>query len=340
MPFVSVIVPVYNAERYVADAIKSIQMQSFEDWELILVDDCSLDGSLSICREYAQRDSRIKVLQNGRNSGAATSRNIGIADALGRYLSFIDADDTVESCFLEKLVATAEHFKADVVWCNYQEYNMHNKTLRRCCHNLPVRVPLDKKFILSLFFVEPLGLGSMWNKLYRASFIKNQSIQINTKRARAEDWEFNLTVFTEIQNEGTVVAIDDCLYNYRRQTNSVMSNYREDDYLFIERSYNLLQDIADSYDIDYNEVCYNGKIACHYIEHLCSGIVSAESKCAKLRYKTNTEFAKKMQKRLNIECLPTFYRLIHRLLQLRMYLLVVVIVLIKHRLHGNCKKVS
>ena len=315
-------------------------MQSFEDWELILVDDCSLDGSLSICREYAQRDSRIKVLQNVHNSGPAASRNLGILNAEGKFLSFIDADDTVESCFLEKLVATAEYFKADVVWCNYQEHSVYNKIHNKCCHNLPARVPLDKKFILSLFFIEPLGLGALWNKLYRTTFIKERNIFLNTMRVRAEDWEFNLNVFKEIYNKGVIVAIEDCLYNYRRQPNSIMSNYREDDYLFIERSFNLLQDTAERYDIDYDVDYYNAKIECHYIEHLCASIVAEEAKYKTLKYKANTAFAKKILKISRFNRLPIFYRLIHCSLLLRMYLFVIGIVLIQNRRNGSRKKVS
>lgn len=92
-PTVSIVMPLYNAEAYVAEAIESVLRQSFVDWELIVVDDCSTDGSRVLAEGFARRDSRVSVYVNERNSGAAATRTAGLRHVSGRYLAFLDADD-------------------------------------------------------------------------------------------------------------------------------------------------------------------------------------------------------------------------------------------------------
>ncbi|MHA7129394.1 glycosyltransferase family 2 protein [Algoriphagus namhaensis] len=103
-PLISVVIPVYNTEKYVAEAIESIQNQTFTDWELILVDDCSADSSVEVCMSYAEQDSRIRVIRQEQNQGALKSRNLGIEAATGRFLCFLDSDDTFEPEKLETQV--------------------------------------------------------------------------------------------------------------------------------------------------------------------------------------------------------------------------------------------
>ena len=102
---VSIVVPVYNAEKFLKDTIKTVTNQTYENWELLLVDDCSTDKSVKIIMEYQQKDKRIKLFLNSKNSGAAISRNKGIEESRGRYIAFLDADDLWEPKKLEKQVA-------------------------------------------------------------------------------------------------------------------------------------------------------------------------------------------------------------------------------------------
>ncbi len=104
-PLVSIVTPVYNAERFIEDTIRSVQDQSYQDWELILVDDVSSDKSVEIIKKEQAKDKRIKLVLNKKNSGAALSRNAGTKQAKGRYLAFLDADDLWDSQKLEKQVA-------------------------------------------------------------------------------------------------------------------------------------------------------------------------------------------------------------------------------------------
>lgn len=102
---VSIIVPVYNAEKFINDTIKTVIDQTYENWELLLVNDCSTDKSVEIIKDYRQKDKRIKLFSNSDNSGAAISRNKGIEESGGRYIAFLDADDLWEPKKLEKQVA-------------------------------------------------------------------------------------------------------------------------------------------------------------------------------------------------------------------------------------------
>ena len=99
---VSIVTPVYNAERFIKETIDSVISQTYKNWEMILVDDCSSDSSAEIIDEYVKSDSRIKYMKNAENSGAAVSRNAGIEAANGQYIAFVDSDDVWESEKLEK----------------------------------------------------------------------------------------------------------------------------------------------------------------------------------------------------------------------------------------------
>lgn len=92
-PLVSIITPVYNAERFLGDTIKSIQSQTYKNWELVLVDDCSKDGSSDMIKEFQANDDRIRYIKLEKNSGASVSRNTGIKNAKGRFIAFVDSDD-------------------------------------------------------------------------------------------------------------------------------------------------------------------------------------------------------------------------------------------------------
>ena len=92
-PLVSIITPVYNAERFLSDTIKSVQNQTYKNWEILLIDDCSKDNSAQIIKEFQQYDNRIKYIKLKKNSGASVSRNEGIRNAKGRFIAFVDSDD-------------------------------------------------------------------------------------------------------------------------------------------------------------------------------------------------------------------------------------------------------
>lgn len=112
---ISVVIPVYNVEKYLAECVDSVLGQSYTDYEIILVDDGATDSSGEMCDAYALRDSRIRVIHRS-NGGLSAARNTGLKAARGEYIYFLDSDDYIEACALEHLLATAEQEQADVVF--------------------------------------------------------------------------------------------------------------------------------------------------------------------------------------------------------------------------------
>lgn len=99
---VSIITPNYNSEKYIRETIESVQAQTYTNWEMLVIDDCSTDGSLKILKELSEKDNRVKILLNKRNSGAAVSRNFGLREAKGKWIAFLDSDDLWKPDKLEK----------------------------------------------------------------------------------------------------------------------------------------------------------------------------------------------------------------------------------------------
>ena len=118
-PLVSVVMPAYNAEAFIAEAIASVQAQTVTDWELLVVDDCSKDGTCRIVSEMAEEDPRIQLIVNEHNMGAAKTRNHGLELCRGEYVALLDSDDYWYPEFLEKLLDCAQRTKADICYCSY-----------------------------------------------------------------------------------------------------------------------------------------------------------------------------------------------------------------------------
>lgn len=118
-PEVSIVMPAFNSEKYIRDAIDSVRNQTFGEWELIVVDDCSTDLTYEIICKIAREDPRIKIFRNETNRGAAASRNAGFLQCSGKYVALLDSDDLWEPEKLKKQLACAETSGADIVYCSY-----------------------------------------------------------------------------------------------------------------------------------------------------------------------------------------------------------------------------
>lgn len=118
---ISIIVPVFNAENYLAKSIESVLNQTYPAWELILIDNGSEDNSLRICQEYAKKDERIMVLHQYQNRGVSVARNLALEKACGKYLTFLDADDWLEEDYLEQLIGMQKKTDADMLVCQYEK---------------------------------------------------------------------------------------------------------------------------------------------------------------------------------------------------------------------------
>ncbi|MBQ9355756.1 MAG: glycosyltransferase family 2 protein [Prevotella sp.] len=122
---VSIIMPSYNCGRFIEASIRSVQAQTYREWELLVVDDCSADGSLQTALALQQEDPRIRVLRHEKRSGAATARNWALREARGRWIAFLDSDDQWESTKLERQIAFMEEHGYAFSYTNYQEMDEH-----------------------------------------------------------------------------------------------------------------------------------------------------------------------------------------------------------------------
>lgn len=211
-PLISVIVPVYNVEKYICKCIDSLLAQTYPHIEVILVDDGSTDNSGKICDEYAAKDSRIKVVHQP-NGGVSAARQTGIDTAIGEYTIHADPDDWVEADMLEKMMAVALRDNADMVICDFWE-EKRGKT-HYCCQN-PGENPTADTVLKDLF--QQLHC-SCWNKLVKRACYNGIGFYPATLRY-AEDLLFN----TRVLLRGIKVSyLPQAFYHYCSRSTSIVN---------------------------------------------------------------------------------------------------------------------
>ncbi|MFW2137256.1 glycosyltransferase family 2 protein [Chryseobacterium sp. TY4] len=225
----SIIIPVYNAERYVENCVQSVIDQACPDCEVIIVNDGSTDNSLDVCTALARKFNNILVI-NQKNGGPAKARNEGIKRATGDYLTFVDADDSLEKDYYKTMLDIAEKTKADVI---VSDINSVGNFLGKITNNIPKNITLDKEQIkeniLANYYRNEVGnISSLVNKLYRRKILTDNNILIDESRVRAEDYWFNFYVF---KNANSCIATDKSFYNYNTTVvGSIMKSFRENQY--------------------------------------------------------------------------------------------------------------
>lgn len=184
---VSIITPSYNSALYIKNTIASVQAQTLRDWEMIIVDDGSIDNSADIIRDIAINDSRIKLIQK-ENGGSASARNVGLQQAKGDYIQFLDADDTIAYDKLERQVELMDQKGLDVTYTDYkltQSDGMAHSQL------MGFRLNLFK--LLAGWGV--FGTIPLHAFLYRHSFLTKHDIRNTSEVKEREDWDFHIKVF-------------------------------------------------------------------------------------------------------------------------------------------------
>lgn len=210
-PRVSIIVPVYNVEKYLPECLDSVQKQNYVNWEVLLVDDGSTDGSGRICDEYAARDPRFRVIHQA-NAGAANAKNTGLDHVSGAYVTFLDSDDWVEPDWLETLVVTAKEQQADVVECDFQKEYIGRSEI--------VNNWNSEAFSAETYLAQYLSnwtCSLFWNKLYRADLIKD--IRFRRERRCIDDEFFTYKV---VSGAGKIARSNMVLYHYRHRASSAV----------------------------------------------------------------------------------------------------------------------
>lgn len=214
---VSIIIPVYNASDYLAKNIDSVLTQDYENIELILVDDGSIDKSAEIIKEYEKRDYRVVGLFQD-NSGAPTARNYGLTMANGDYIQFIDSDDYLAEGALKMMVNALESSNADIVIGAYDTVDQEGKFIKKVTMPFPGST-YNLKDKRTAFSVIPPMPG---NKLFRASVINDNHLQFEASLKQAQDLNFYLKALLYIEN---VVVLDEVTYHYRVRSGSISHTY-------------------------------------------------------------------------------------------------------------------
>lgn len=210
---ISIIVPVYNVEEYLERCINSILNQTYKNWEVIFINDGSIDRSLEILKEYKEKDKRIKIIDK-KNAGSGAARNEGIASSRGEYIAFLDSDDWYEKNFLEKLYNNLIENNSDVVMCNPRIRYKDEHIIENINLNIFTRINLlqNPEEILKI-----LEMPVIWNKIYKKDVIMKKNIKF-PNCSFAEDVEFLYKVFLNVEK---VSKIEEHLYNYYKGDNSL-----------------------------------------------------------------------------------------------------------------------
>lgn len=229
IPKISVIIPVYNAEKYVAYCIEGILHQKFDDIEVVIIDDGSKDNSLVICNEYAKKDSRIRVISQ-ENQGVSAARNKGIELAKGEYIAFIDSDDKITPEYLSSF-----SLKNDI---EIQGHVIYENNIQRSVIYSKRKVQKD---VAKVFCLGPFN-SAVWGKIFKTSIIKDNKIVFPVNLCFSEDTIFLLQY---IKHCKTLAVFDAAEYIYIKHSGSLTDKkYPMNDMMLKEKmiveSYKLL----------------------------------------------------------------------------------------------------
>ena len=214
---VSIIIPVYNNEKYLEVCIESACNQSYSNLEIILVNDGSTDNSLNICKNYAEKDIRIKIIEKN-NSGVSSARNVGLKKSTGEYILFLDSDDYIDTNMIKDMVYKIKKYDTDLVICGFIVFDQ-DKSIKQSFGNELIQ---GKENIASFYSKLNGRTNSPTNKLYKNNLITKK---FDESLHLGEDLIFNLDY---VESCYSLVCIDKCYYHYRRDNkNSITNNFNE-----------------------------------------------------------------------------------------------------------------
>ncbi|OQB14357.1 MAG: putative glycosyltransferase EpsJ [Firmicutes bacterium ADurb.Bin193] len=348
MPTISIIVPVYNVEKYLRQCLDSLINQTFEDIEIICINDGSTDNSLEILKEYEQIDQRIKVI-NQENQGVSSAKNNGIKIAKGEYLAVVDGDDWVEPDAYEILLSAMKKHNVDVVmfsyFRNYGNVQLEKKVFdsdkvfeKNDCANLH-RSLIG---IVGQELSEPQNAGkicSSWTKLYKTDIIKeNKIFNIDLDIIGTyEDGMFNLEYFKYVNK---AIYINKCLYHYRKTNeNSITTVYRPRLQSQWDNLYDIIKRHIDENGLgdDYKKAMQN-RIALDIIGlgfNVLAGSGSVMHKVKEIKAILQSAQYKAAVKQLDVKFMPLHWKVFFICCKLRLSFPVFFLLLIMNHLRGR-----
>lgn len=214
MDKVSIVVPIYKVESYLENCIKSLINQTYQNIEIILVDDGSPDKCPLICDSWKKKDKRIKVIHK-QNGGLSDARNCGIDNASGNYICFVDSDDYVERTYVEYLLTANKQNKTNIAQCGIKNVDENGKLLSSIGYDLDTVIS-GKKMILQQFTGHDIENTVVWNRLYGINLFKKLRFPFG------KNHEDEYITYKLLYNESRISIIDSTLYCYRQTNNSIM----------------------------------------------------------------------------------------------------------------------
>lgn len=236
--FFSIILPVYNVEKYLTECVNSILAQTFKDYEIILVDDGSKDNSPTICDDFAKNYSQVKVIHK-ENGGQSTARNTGFDAACGEYVIFLDSDDFItDDNFFEDIYNKIQENNSDIVLYKYSKYFDNTKALDKCTFSLSFAEDItDSDEMLEKLVRNDAYYGMAWIKAFRRKTAVDNNIEFDTNLVCEDmDWYFSLVLHAD-----KISAIDKSYIAYRQREGSVTSSLKLrnlTDYIFTMEKWN------------------------------------------------------------------------------------------------------
>ena len=215
---ISVIVPIYNVEKYLFKCIDSIISQTYTNLEIILVDDGSPDNCSRICDDYSLKDNRIKVIHK-ENGGLSDARNVGLDAATGDYVSFIDSDDYINKEFYETLVNLIIKHNADIAQCEFlkvYEENINNDNNYKSYNDEKVTILSNNEALNNLYNENYVNTVVVWNKIYKRELFKN----IKYPKGKVHEDEY--TTYKILFSAKKVVSTSKQMYYYLQRSSSIM----------------------------------------------------------------------------------------------------------------------
>lgn len=240
-PFFSIVMPIYNVEKHLNQAVNSLLEQTFQDYEIILVDDCSPDKCPEICDEYAEKYDSIHVIHQKENQGLSYTRNTGMSVATGKYIWFMDSDDYVDTNLLEKVYFSLQKNPAEVVVIGLiEEYYDQNDELHHkevVCHEEKILSKKDEVRAEIMSLEKETLYGYAWNKFYSLGYLKKIGIKFE-KITLIEDILFNVQYCMDIQSMN-ILNLPAYHYN-KRMDNSLTAKFVPNYYELHEKRIEIL----------------------------------------------------------------------------------------------------
>ena len=218
---ISLILPVYNVEEYLPKCMDSLIAQTYTNLEIILINDGSTDKSGELCDYYKSKDKRVKVFHQ-ENAGVGKARNVGLDNATGEWIGFVDPDDWVNPDMFEKLLNAAVQNEAQVSACGYLKYSGESFIHDRSFPNAPEKIPCVEA--MEYIFNHQCYEGVLWNKLYRRSLIEGAKIRFNTGFYACSDEAF----IVDVMLSGKSLAyVPEALYHHIKRDGSITMSFKE-----------------------------------------------------------------------------------------------------------------